>query len=233
MGKSNSAVATKTEDCPDQRVEARQTMVLRVGLLECEGKSSYCVLRNVSANGVQVKPFIPVRAGTDVSLRVGDEDNVDGRVVWVRGELAGIAFNKPLDPATLLRVRQSAPAARRRAYPRAPASGFAILRTGGRQYSATLCDISASGAKIVTAKPVEAGRTAVLLLPDLPPLRGFVRWSQGRDTGLIFETPIPIQVITDWLIANPQPTIGSADRCAVLSPPPTAEGRARPARSKR
>lgn len=208
MGKSVSQVASEPEQCPEQsseqRAEARPTMVLRVGLLECEGKSSYCVLRNISPNGVQVKPYVPVSPGLEISLRVGDEDLVDGRVIWARDGLAGIAFNTALDPATLLRVRQSAPSERRRAYPRAQASGFAILRTGGRQYSASLCDISASGARIVTAKPVEAGRTAVLLLPDLPALRGFVRWSRGNDTGLIFETAIPIQVITDWLIAHPQ-----------------------------
>ncbi len=206
MGKSNSMVASEPGRRIDQRAEARPKMILRVGLLEYEGKSSYCVLRNISPNGVQVKPYVPVSAGLEIRLRVGDEDLVDGRVRWVKDGLAGIAFNATLDPATLLRVRQSAPSERRRACPRAPASGFAILRTGGKQYSAMLRDISASGARIVTAKPVEAGRTAVLLLPDLPALRGFVRWNRGQDTGLIFEPAIPIQLVTDWLIAHPQAT---------------------------
>ena len=190
----------------DRRADGRPTMVLRVGLLAYEGKSSFCILRNISTNGVQVKLYSAVCEGADVSLRVGDECPLEGRVVWARQGIAGIAFKGALDPNTLLRVRQMAAPHRRRTSPRAPASAFGILRTGGQEYSAQLCDISASGAKILTAKSVEFGPTAVLVLPNLPALRAFVRWTQGQETGLVFETPIPIQIITDWLSGPPNVT---------------------------
>lgn len=187
----------------DRRAHERPTMVLRLGLLEYGGKSSFCLLRNISPNGVQVKLYSSVSEGTDVNLRVGDEDILEGRVAWVRTGLAGIAFKDTLNPNTLLRVRQVVVPQRSRASPRAQASGFAILRTGGQEYSAKLCDISATGAKILTARSIERGRTAFLLLPKMPALRAFVRWTDGQDTSLIFETPIPIQVITEWLVDQP------------------------------
>ena len=187
----------------DRRAHQRPTMVLRVGLLEYGCRFSFCLLRNISPEGVQVKLYTTVSEGTDVNLRVGDEDFLAGRVIWVRHGLAGIMFNDSMDPDTLLRVRQMSAPKQRRASPRAPASGCAVLRTGGQEYSAKICDISASGAKVVTDRPIEAGPQAVLVLPKLPSLQGFVRWTHGQDTGLIFATPIPIQVLADWLLDQP------------------------------
>ena len=187
----------------DRRTCDRVTMVLRVGLLEFEGKSAFCLLRNISSQGVQLKLYAPLALGTKVNLRVGDENIVEGHVAWACDGLAGIDFIRPLDPAALLRVRQAAVSHRRRASPRAQASGFAVLRTGGQEYPAKLCDISASGAKILTARSIKPGGSAILLLPKMPALRAYVRWTCGQDTGLLFETPIPIQIITDWLAWRP------------------------------
>ena len=184
---------------PDRRQYERSTMVLRVGLLDSDGKSSFCLLRNISRQGVQLKLYSSVNQGMDVRLRVGDENTLEGRVSWVRHDLAGIRFTEPLNPDTLLRVRQMSASGRRRATPRAEASGSAVFRSGGQEYSAKLRDISTSGAKILTARSIEPGRTAVLLLPKMPILRAFVRWTRGQETGLIFETPIPVPLLANWL----------------------------------
>lgn len=208
MGNSK-ALANAHESGVDRRAHERPTMVFRVGLLEHEGKSTFCLLRNISPNGVQVKLYSAVSEGSKVSLCVGEEQAVDGWVAWVRHGLAGIAFKHTLDATTLLRVKQMEVPQRRRACPRASASGSAILRTGGQEYSAKLLDISMSGAKILTARPIEPGGTAVLALPRLPSLRAYVRWTRGQDTGLTFETPMPIQVITQWLREQPHVTVSS------------------------
>ena len=207
MQQSIPAFEGKPQHLADRPASERPTMVLRVGLLEFQGKSSFCLLRKISANGVQVKLYSPVCEGVEVSLRVGDENLLRGRVAWVHTGLAGIEFEDALDPRTLLRVRQMAPSQRRRASPRVQASDFALLRTGGQEYSAKLCDISSSGAKLLTARSIQHGRTAMLLLPELPALPAFVRWTQGKDTGLVFASPIPIQVITAWLTDRPCVTL--------------------------
>lgn len=183
----------------DRRADLRPTMVLRMGLLESEGKASFCLLRNISANGVQVKLYTPAREGGAVSLRVGDEDRAEGRFAWVRNGHAGIEFKDALDHNMLLRIKQMAASELRRASPRATATEFAIPRTGGHEYPATLCDISTSGAKIRTGRAIEPVRTAMLLLPRLPALRAFVRWTTGQAAGVTFEAPMPIEVITNWL----------------------------------
>lgn len=206
MGISN-ALASALEPVVDRRAHERPTMVFRVGLLEIDGKSTFCLLRNISPNGAQVKLYSAVSEGSDVSLCVGDEQAVDGQVAWVRQGLAGITFKQPLDATTLLRVKQMEAPQRRRTSPRASASGSAILRTGGQTFSAKLIDISTSGAKILTARPIEAGGPAVLALPGLPSLQAFVRWTHGQDTGLVFQTPMLIQVIAGWLMERPLATV--------------------------
>lgn len=206
MTNSNSALMDPAH-AAERRGDDRSTMVLRVGLLNIAGRSAFCILRNISSKGVQVKAFAPVLEGADVYLQVGDEKHFEGRVAWVRDGLAGIAFISPLDPTALLRVRQMATPQRRRASPRARVSKFAILRTGGQEYCSKLCDISALGAKIQSNRPIKPGRAAVLLLANLPSLNAYVRWIDGRDAGLVFETPIPIQIMSRWLFEQPHVTI--------------------------
>lgn len=199
MRKALSKAGPNLTNAADRRLQERHTLVLRVGLLENEGNASFCLLKNISSKGVQVKLYSPVREGTNLCLRVGDEDALEGRVAWVRDGNAGITFRKSLEPDTLLRVRQVISADKRRSSPRVIASARATLRTGGRTYAADLCDISTSGAKIRTKRPIISEGMAILVLRNMPGLRAYVRWTDGLDCGLVFESPIPIQIIAGWL----------------------------------
>ena len=194
----NSAHA-RAEAKSERRSSKRQRLVLRVGLLEADGRTALCLVKNVSSSGVQVKLYAPVAANSEVSLKVGDESPLSGRMVWVREELGGIRFTKALDPATLLRVTQKLASTKRRSSPRVNASARAILRTGGRTFTAELCDISASGAKLRTRRPIIPGQSLHLALPGMPTIRAHVRWVDEEEIGLSFATPIPIQIIAGWL----------------------------------
>lgn len=79
------------------------------------------------------------------------------------------------------------------------ASAGAVLRTGGRTYFAELRDISATGARVRTRKTVSLGPSVMLTLPDIPTVKAYVRWVDECELGLIFESPIPIQIIAEWL----------------------------------
>jgi len=196
-----SSIACKTTKNPanERRSLKRETLVLRVGLLESDGRTSFCLVRNISSGGVQVRLFAPLARGRHVRLRVGDEQPLDGRVIWVREQSSGIKFDCPLDPKTLLRVAQKLAASKRRSSPRVNASARTVLRTAGHSYSAELCDISTAGARVRTQRVVTPGPSVLLTLPGLPPLKAYVRWVADHEIGLSFEAPIPIQVIADWL----------------------------------
>jgi len=196
----NVAKPPKTQiGARERRVGTRQTMVLRVGILTAGDRTTFCLVRNISPMGVQVRLFGVIAEGSEVQLRLGDEDSLAGRLVWIRDGLAGIEFNAPLDPETMLRAMQKLAPARRRSAPRVDAFARAVLRTGGKTYAAELRDISTSGAKLRTQRPIRHAAVVMLDLPDLPGLRSFVRWSDGNDLGLAFDAPLPIQVIADWI----------------------------------
>src|SRR4051812_48164041 len=101
---------------------------------------------------------------------------VPGRVAWIRDELVGIEFASPIEPETMLRLSQKRSQSHRRSSPRVTAMARGLLRTNGRTYPVELRDIGAFGAKIRTSRPPKRlGPSVMLVLPDLPAIKGFVR----------------------------------------------------------
>ena len=190
---------TSIAGLPDRRSTARQKMVLRVGLLQAGGRTSFCLVKNISASGVQVKLYAHIVPGCEVSLTVGDESPLAGQLKWVRAPLAGIEFNDALAPTSLLRVTQKLSPSRRRSSPRANTKASVILTSNGRSVSAELCDISTSGARVRTRRPLVADSSVLLGVSGMPPLRAYVRWSDEEEIGLSFAAPIPIEIIAGWL----------------------------------
>lgn len=182
----------------DRRVGENRTKVLRVGLLSDGDRASYCLLRNISAAGAQIRTFVTVTQGDSVQFRVGDSEREKCRVAWARNHLAGLEFQDPVDPKSLLRTSEHFSLARRSS-PRISAAAWATLRTGGRTFGAELCDISPTGVKIRTRKPLSPSSPALLTIPDLPVMRGFVCWNEGQVSGVMFEQPLPIPVIAKWV----------------------------------
>ena len=181
----------------DRRSDERQKLILRIGVLELDDRPVFCLVRNISSSGVEVKPYSRVSQGSSISLRVGDENAIPGTVVWVRDDLVGIKFGQPLNPQALLRIGQKMAAHRRRNAPRVATDLQACLKTAGLRYSATVCDLSMVGARIRTNDPLSFGEITLIEVPGLPCLRVYVRWSDGTDHGVSFHTPLPMQVLAD------------------------------------
>jgi len=192
--KTRTRQATK-----ERRSRARLTSVLRIGLISDGTTTSFCFVKNISSDGVQVRLYSPLEEGSAIQFRVGDGRLLKGKVAWTRNQLAGIQFERDFEPSSMLRVAEAAPAQCRRSSPRVQAGARATLRTGGRTLPAELCDISAIGTKLKTRRVPSRGMAAILMLPDLPPIRGFVRWSEGELLGFMFEQPLPVPLIALWV----------------------------------
>jgi hypothetical protein len=183
----------------DRRSEDRNATILRVGVLSQGGKACFCLVRNVSPAGLQVKLYgSNVRVGA-VCIRVADEDPLSARIVWIRKACAGLEFDTSIDPETLLRLQQKLRPLRRRSQPRIKASSYAAVQVDGRNIQAVLLDISSMGARMTTSRPLEVGAHVSVRFPDLPEIRAHVRWTEGSDCGLVFEAPVPIEVIAQWI----------------------------------
>lgn len=195
----NSKIELDSSRLKERRKQSRFTLILRVGVLEQYGKSSLCLVKNISSTGVQLKCYArPVVEGY-ATIRVADETPVPGRIIWLDGDVAGMSFDTELNAEALLRVRQKLRPQRRRSTPRVTVEASACLRTGGRICGAVVCDISSMGARVRTPSPLAPGDRAIITLADLPSLDAYVRWTSGDEAGLVFETPIPMQVIAHWI----------------------------------
>ena len=190
----------------ERRKEVRYTLILRAGVIEQQHRSSFCLVKNISNAGVQVKLYAPLDVESHVTLRVADEPPLGGSVAWIQDRTAGIHFHNELDPTVLLRVRQKLRANRRRSVPRLNLVASAILRTRGRTLRAIVRDISSLGARIEIDATLCAGDRAIVEFADLPSIETFVRWSHEREAGLVFLTPIPMQIIAHWIEARMRPS---------------------------
>lgn len=199
MSERAAAVLRPEQGVTERRTSKRERIVLRVGLLTHRARPCFCLVRNISPTGAQVKLYGDAVVGSDVTLQVGDEDPLVGRVAWVHSGLAGIDFEATVEPAMLLRVAQKLAPTKRRSSPRVWTVAQVLLRTGGRVYAGALCNISTSGAKVRTFKSVKPGPSILITLPDFPPMKAYVRWGDETHLGLMFDRHLPIELLSDWL----------------------------------
>jgi len=183
----------------DRRSQGRKILILRVALLEQAGKPFFCLAKNISAAGIQVKLYSSAARVGPVTVRVADENAITGQIVWIENGNAGISFDSGIDPAALLRLQQNLSPVRRRTTPRVHAKSYAALHMRGRIIQGMLRDISCTGARVTTLRPLQIGERASVKFPDLPEVTAYVRWTECFESGLVFETPIPMQVIAQWI----------------------------------
>ena len=83
--------------------------------------------------------------------------------------------------------------------PRLQVSAPACLRSGGRTYAVELVDVSPSGAMVRTTHPLPGLGPIVLDALGLPRIAGQIRWLGEFRAGILFNEPMPLQTLTDWL----------------------------------
>lgn len=97
-----------------QNRKSRRSQVLLTATLEHGGSKQTVKLRNLSSEGALVESGrLPIEGTTVVFCR--NDLCTRGRVVWVNGSFAGIAFEAKLDPSVVLR---NIPAPRPKIQPR-------------------------------------------------------------------------------------------------------------------
>lgn len=196
---SQSLQETIYSESGGRRSNDRFRMILRIGVLEQADRTSFCLIRDISPTGVQIRLYTTKFTAGPATIRVADEAGIIGHIAWIQNSLAGIKFESGIDPQTFLRFQQKLTPVRRRSLPRIKVAARASLRSGGRKYPAVLCDISNIGAKVRTSRELQEDVAVILDLPDLPSQRAYVRWAEGLEAGVVFEKPIPMQAMAEWI----------------------------------
>ena len=85
-----------------------------------------------------------------------------------------------------------------RQFTRVPVRCRARIQIGNRHYTGYVENLSEGGAKLVTFTPIRSAGKVLLRIPDLPPIRGHLRWAQGTAGGMAFCHILSPEELTEW-----------------------------------
>lgn len=88
---------------------------------------------------------------------------------------------------------------RRRQFLRHDVQCRARIMIGQRHYAGYLHNLSRGGARLSTVTRIRNAGDVLLRLPDLPPLRCQLRWSDSHNAGVAFEFFLSSAVLADWI----------------------------------
>lgn len=193
----------------DRRNGERYLSLLRVGALLIEGRRELCLVRNVSAGGMLIRPYSSITVGTIVTIELKHGETVSGTVRWIEDGLVGIAFDKPIDVIALLTSTEDGPQPR---MPRIELSCTAWIREDADIYRTRTLNISQGGMCVEGDPRIQLDAKVVVSLAGLGPIDGWVKWKDDDRYGIGFNRVLPVNELMGFLRQQQR----FANRCAVV-----------------
>lgn len=184
----------------DRRKDNRTTAVYRPVLLEAEGFTGFCLLRNLSPSGMMGEAYAQFAEGEEVSIQFMPGHIVNGTVIWSEGGKIGVQFDQEIDLAgSLKNMGSTYVESKLNRAPRLQLECEGEATVGDARWKIRVQDISQRGLKAVLPG-VKPGDEVLLCLPGMEPRKALVRWSQGDTAGLNFLRPIAFEELARWAI---------------------------------
>jgi hypothetical protein len=148
-----------------------------------------------------IRPYSNIPVGTQLTVELKQGESIKGTARWVDHNSVGVEFDEPVDARSLIAPPADAPAPR---MPRIEVECFAIVREGARVVRTRVVNVSQGGLRIECDNGLRIGADVIVTLAGLPPERGVVRWSDGKDHGLVFNRVLSISQLVAWLQSQQQ-----------------------------
>jgi hypothetical protein len=182
----------------ERRRDERFTAMLRVAKLTGKsGDQQLVKVKNLSAGGLMALVKNGAQIGDTFDVELSSE-KIPATVVWTRDDLIGLKFEGSLDLGELLAGRKQRHGFRARP-PRLEIACKASVRVGKLYYSVDVHDISLEGMKVEPIEEYCVGKKVVVVVESLRPIKGEVRWYSDRRAGIVFDTPLEFQELTEWV----------------------------------
>ena len=180
---------------PDRRSGDRYVSLLRVGALQVGGRRELCLIRNISAGGMMIRPYSAITPDTHVSVELKQGDMVSGVAQWSENGLVGVAFDAPIDVVALLSARDGP----RPRMPRIEVGCGGSLRYDGNVFRVRVMNISQGGICVNVPMDFDLDSDVVVSIPGLHSAAGVVKWREGDDYGIGFNRIYPIEELMGFL----------------------------------
>lgn len=190
------SLSTDAPERPDRRHGERYLSLLRVGALVVDGRRELCLVRNVSAGGMLIRPYSAITVGTRVSVELKHGETVSGVARWIEEGLVGIAFDQPIDVVTLLAPTEDGPQPR---MPRIELDCTAWVREDADVYRSRTLNISQGGMCIEGDPRLRANAKVIVSLAGLGPINGVVKWKEDDRYGIGFNHVLAISELMTFL----------------------------------
>lgn len=181
---------------PERRNGDRHVSLLRVGALQIGGRRELCLIRNISAGGMMIRPYSRIETGSRISVELKQGDMVSGVAQWCADGLVGVAFDTPIDVVALLSGSGDGPRPR---MPRIELGCTALLRHDGDVYRARVVNISQGGICLSVPSDLEIDSNVVVSLTGLHAAAGVVKWKEEDQYGIGFNRVYPVEELTRFL----------------------------------
>lgn len=194
-----TTIYSLSDDVPppaERRESERHLTVYRVGTLTVDGSPELCLIRNLSAGGMMIRAYCLLTEGSPVQVEMKQGEKIAATVSWARGEVAGLAFDEPIDVVRLLSLSMEGPRPR---MPRIETRCMASVRHGAKVYGLIAHDISQGGVKVDGNRDLAVGSEVVVTLPGLPTQKGVIRWEDGGCYGITFSRLLALPDLIAWL----------------------------------
>jgi hypothetical protein len=193
---------------PDRRKGERYLSLLRVGAMLVDGRRELCLVRNVSAGGMLIRPYSPISAGTAVTIELKHGETVSGVARWIEDGMVGIEFDQPIDVVALLTSSEDGQQPR---MPRIELSCTAWVREDADIYRTRTINISQGGMCVEGDPRLRVDVDVIVSLAGLGPLAGLVKWKEGDRYGIGFNRVLAVNELMSFLRQQQR----FANRCAV------------------
>ncbi len=182
----------------ERRDEPRNLATLRVAKLSQDnGREQLIRVRNVSAGGLMAELGYPLIVGEQVAIELSAQ-KIPATVVWTREGTVGLKFDQTVDLGELLAGRKPRHGIRARP-PRLEVDCTATLKLGKTYYTVDVHDISLGGLKVEPIEEYCLGKSVVVVVESLRPIRGEVRWFSERRAGIVFDKPMKFEELAEWI----------------------------------
>jgi len=193
---TNYSLSAEPPACPDRRADERYVSLLRVGALTVHGRRELCLIRNISAGGMMIRPYSPITVGTRVSVELKQGDSVSGLAQWSDSGMVGVVFDGTIDVVALLTASGGKPQPR---MPRIELDCSALIRHDGDVLRVDVVNISQGGICVNSRDRLDLNADVVVTLNGLHAAAGVVKWRDGDYYGVGFNRVYPVAELMTFL----------------------------------
>lgn len=190
------SLSVTAPDRPERRSGERHLSLLRVGALVVGGRRELCLIRNVSAGGMMIRPYSHIQPGARLSIELKHGHAVRGAAQWSEDGLVGVCFDAPIDVVALLTTTRDGRPPR---MPRMELSCTASVRRDADVHQTRAVNISQGGMCARSNAELAVGADVVVSLPGLVPSAGVVKWRDGDSYGIGFNRKFSVDELMAFM----------------------------------